>query len=477
MNLAPVATILVVDDSDFFLEITSETLEEKHGLNTRTASTGSEALAVMRDQQIDCVVSDYEMPSMDGLELHKAIDAEFDVPFILLTGQGDETVASEAIGAGIDDYLLKTRIIDGEQLQLLANRIDNVVSQYEARRKYEQLVDNTPDEIVEVTSDGMILSANTSMASSHGMTREQVIGERLSSVIDPDVAAKRLEYGRRATTAGSAVTFQDNIGVRQFHNIVTPRRETADHETVQFISRDITQQKRHEQQLETKTEELALINRLVRHDINNDVQLLMGWAGAVAPHVDEDGVEYLERIQDTCDHIAELTANVGAFTDALEESGAVDFTPIELSDVIASEVTKSQRRFEDATIRVEGALPTVTIEANGAVQAVFGNLLSNAVHHNETDDPHITVTMTVTDTVARVTVADNGPGISDEFKPSVFDKDEMGKESDGTGIGLYLVETLVEQYGGDIWIDDNDPRGAAFTVELPRSDLATYSSH
>jgi signal transduction histidine kinase len=69
-----------------------------------------------------------------------------------------------------------------------------------------------------------------------------------------------------------------------------------------------------------------------------------------------------------------------------------------------------------------------------------------------------------------VRIADNGPGVPDERKESVFGKGEKGLESDGTGIGTYLVKTLVSRYSGTVWVEDNEPRGAVFVVELLRAE-------
>ena len=71
-----------------------------------------------------------------------------------------------------------------------------------------------------------------------------------------------------------------------------------------------------------------------------------------------------------------------------------------------------------------------------------------------------------------VRVADNGPGIPDTQKETIFGKGEKGLDSPGTGLGLYLVRTLVKQYGGAVWVEDNDPEGSVFVVERPLTEEA-----
>jgi signal transduction histidine kinase len=101
---------------------------------------------------------------------------------------------------------------------------------------------------------------------------------------------------------------------------------------------------------------------------------------------------------------------------------------------------------------------------------VFKNLLENAVQHNDEGTPEVTVSCIEHPEIVRVKIADNGPGVPDDKKRTVFGKGEKGFDSSGTGIGLYLVATLVEQFGGDVSIEDNDPKGSVFVVELPKAD-------
>jgi signal transduction histidine kinase len=120
--------------------------------------------------------------------------------------------------------------------------------------------------------------------------------------------------------------------------------------------------------------------------------------------------------------------------------------------------------------------------------AVFGNLLGNAVQHNDADDPVVRVSATENDDTVTVRVADNGPGIPDDRKESVFHR---GNSTSGGGFGLFFVRTMVEEYGGSIRIedraeqssagsrtqsDDNQPRGTVFIVDLPRATTTVSSA-
>lgn len=138
--------VLHVDDEPSIVELSKTLLQrEDDCFAVETAADASEGLQFVSDCCPDCIVSDYNMPGMDGIEFLRAIRKKYpDLPFILFTGKGSETVASDAIAAGVTGYLQKGS--GSQQYELLANRIFNAVrSQRETERadRQEQLMQLT----------------------------------------------------------------------------------------------------------------------------------------------------------------------------------------------------------------------------------------------------------------------------------------------------------------------------------------------
>jgi len=226
------------------------------------------------------------------------------------------------------------------------------------------------------------------------------------------------------------------------------------------ISTDITDQKRREQEFE-------LLNRILRHDIRNDMAVVLGWAEILDDHVDEEGREYLQKILTSGEHVVELTEAAREYAETVVSDEALTVEPVSLRSILETELALREESFPDAEFRLDGAPPDVTVAADSMLSSVFRNLLNNAVQHNDAETPQIAISCNVRDDMVAVRIADNGPGIPDDHKDTIFGKGERGLGSPGTGIGLYLVDTLVTEYGGDIWVEDNEPTGAVFVVQLP----------
>jgi len=173
--------LLHVDDEPDFAETAAAFLERENDcLCVETASNADEALDRLEASGFDCIVSDYDMPGRDGIEFLEAVREEYpDLPLILFTGKGSEEVASDAISAGVTDYLQKEGGTD--QYTLLANRIENAVSARQSateakrrRHRLEQILKTVPSCVVQLDRDGQFIFANQRAMDVLGLSQSEV---------------------------------------------------------------------------------------------------------------------------------------------------------------------------------------------------------------------------------------------------------------------------------------------------------------
>ncbi|WP_144920855.1 PAS domain S-box protein [Halorubrum salsamenti] len=183
--------ILHIDDDADFADLVSTFLErERDAFSVRTETDPRDALDALDEDgsAIDCIVSDYDMPALDGLEvLERVRDSRPDLPFILFTGKGSEEIASEAITAGVTDYLQKEG--GTEQYGVLANRVQNAVEGYWAERYMNrglEAIETARDGISILDSDGRIEYVNTAYAEILGYDREELVGRHWESLYGDD---------------------------------------------------------------------------------------------------------------------------------------------------------------------------------------------------------------------------------------------------------------------------------------------------
>ncbi|GGL44836.1 hypothetical protein GCM10009037_30300 [Halarchaeum grantii] len=225
--------------------------------------------------------------------------------------------------------------------------------------------------------------------------------------------------------------------------------------------------------LADRERELEILNRVLRHDIRNDMNVVLGWLSMLRDDATDDQLPTLDRVEAAADHVVELTLVAADIAKTLTGGDAVALRPMSLTRVLRAEVEKSREAFASARIEFVDDPPNVTVAANDLLGSVFRNLLNNAVQHNDTAHPVVAVDVEVRDGVVRVTVTDNGPGVPAGVRNSLFAEEVKGIESSGTGMGLYLVAALVDTYDGDVRLVDDDAPGATFVVELPVVEDAT----
>ena len=163
------------------------------------------------------------------------------------------------------------------------------------------------------------------------------------------------------------------------------------------------------------------------------------------------------------------------------ESGHAEWheEDVDLVDVIGSSVESTGQLYRDRAVSLQVELPAhacpIRADRDRLVQVVI-NLLSNAVKFCDPDDGRVDVGMSLRGDFYRVTVADNGPGVSEQDRTTIFEKfrqagDQRAKPA-GTGLGLPISREIVEHFGGRIWVEGAPQGGSIFSFELPSPDFS-----
>jgi PAS domain S-box-containing protein len=271
--------VLHVDDDPDFVAVAADSLEAADDrISVETATSARGGLDRLAEDGFDAVVSDYDMPAMNGIELLDAIrETNPDLPFILFTGKGSEEVASEAISMGVTDYLQKSFGV--EVYELLANRIENAVSEYRAKRqaaeserRVRELTEATNDILWEFTADlSELLVINSAY--------EDIWGRSVADLrenphdflngIHPEDREVMKDAMRRLMSGESAdIECRVNAeeGYRRWVWIQGEPITNGDGETARVagFARDITERRNRERELEATKTQLAEHNQTLR---------------------------------------------------------------------------------------------------------------------------------------------------------------------------------------------------------------------
>ena len=404
--------------------------------------------------------------------------------------QGVEEIQYRTVGLTGDDERIDielhgSRIEYGGEPEIIGAELD-ITEQKEYEReleaseaKYRSLFEDARDAIMLLDGDGFI-DCNEMALELFGVDSVEAFTERtpweLSPETQPDGADSKTaarEYIRTAFEEGESFFewVHTRTGGTEFHADVKLSRFHLDGEPVLHeLVRDITEQKRYERTLEEQRDTLEVLNQVLRHDVRNDLQLVTSYAEMLEDSCEDDEASrHATTILESARHAVELTQTARDIADVLL-SDSKETRRVALEPTLESKASEVQSSYPESVIECDPRLPSVRVDADGMLQSVFENLLKNAIQHNDKDVAEVTVTATERDGTVTVRIADNGPGVPDGRKETVFGKGQTGLDSAGTGMGLYLVETLVTGYGGEVWIEDNDPEGSVFVVELPTAD-------
>jgi signal transduction histidine kinase len=438
----PLRRMLIVDDSPEDRAVYRRYLESDadHEYEFVETDSGVEGVDLCRRQLPDCVLLDYRLPDLDGLSFLTGLGCEIEgvgVPVVVLTGQGSESVAVEAMKNGAQDYLLKSTMTPTSLVRSVENAIQKVTLLRGLRRQTRELFEANAELQREVAQ----------------RKRAEEALQRTYGELEQLVAARTAELSRAN---------------RELSLEIAERRRIEE-ERAQALVRE-----QHANRL--KDEFLATVS----HELRTPLNAVLGWA-RVLRSADVDGglrTRALESIERNAQSQARLIEDLLEVSRIVTGKLRLRVRPVDLAQVIeaALDVVRPAAEAREITLRADiPQRPWRNLGDPDRLQQVVWNLLSNAVKFTPRRGT-VAVSIERAGGYDHITVSDTGKGIDPMFLPHVFAPFRQADASTtrdygGLGLGLAIVRQLTELHGGTVRADsDGVDRGARFTVSLPAQE-------
>jgi signal transduction histidine kinase len=215
---------------------------------------------------------------------------------------------------------------------------------------------------------------------------------------------------------------------------------------------------------ESQAEALAVLNAILRHHIRNHLTVISGriqWLDRSHEGADPNIQTVLRRCEEmsnTVDKIETITHTI------LQESNP---EPFDITAFFDEEIPQL-RALYDVTLLVDMPESVPLVRADSVLSLAVRELLDNAETHTNGQTPTVSVSVEVEEDVVRISVADDGPGLPAAVVPDPFSHSVRGPESDGDGLGLFLCQSIVSQYDGEIALTEIE-EGVTAEITLQRA--------
>lgn len=354
----------------------------------------------------------------------------------------------------------------------------------ESEEKFRSIVESANEGILQVDSGCTITYANQTMAGMLGSPVERILGRPLTDYLfaeDLDLHRGRMAERARGLDGRYECRLRHRDGSVRWALVSATARTDEDGRFAGSFAlfTDITGRKRTEEALRRHTEELARLHRqlasanreanlyldILTHDIGNTENVSNLYADLLVETLDGDARMHAEKLRRSIQKSIDILGNISTIRRIHQPSAG--HRCVDLDAVIQDEIAQ----FPGSAIRYDAAGRRVW--ADDLLSEVFANLIGNAVKFGR-PEVEIAIRVDEEDESVRVSVEDTGPGVPDDQKEEIFHRYENKRRGVGEGLGLYLVQVLIERYGGTIWVEDRIPGrpegGAAFRFTLPKAE-------
>ncbi len=324
----------------------------------------------------------------------------------------------------------------------------------ESEEKYRTVVEQTHDGIF-IHWNSRFKFANKRVCEITGYSEEELYNMSIWDLIHPEDRDKVEEIGEKRQEGKEATNIYvtrvvTRGGEIRYLELAVTRVPYKGRQAILGAARDITDRKEMEERIVQLNGVLRLLNKNLRHDVLNDLNVVSNSLELFMENKDE---KLLENAFRSIEKSINLVKRMRELESLVSSGGSLK--PYNVKDLVSS-IEKDY----DIEVNING---DGVVLADDALGSVVGNIIGNAVKHGEAE--RVDITVEENDNFCDIRIADNGSGVPDEIKDEIFEEGFTGNGF-GSGLGLYIVRKTIERYGGSIDVEDNYPQGATFILRL-----------
>lgn len=365
----------------------------------------------------------------------------------------------------VADQTIAPIVEDGEPKAFVAVQRD-ITERKEIEQRlslYRDIVERLEDPIMLQSCEGEFRLVNDALCSFAGLSRDELLGDGEYEFMDAATATEIARQKQRVIETEQPVeysvepTFTHTDKEAVFYTSRYPYYEDGELTGTVAICRDVTN-------LDKRTRQLKVFDNILRHNIRNDVNVIRGRGKQLQDELDGDLKAAADVIVERANGLLTTSEKSRKITDGLSDPR--DPAPVDLGQVVRNLAEETGQNWSNASIDVSAPAQLV-VSASDSIDTAIEELLINAVVHNDSDEPRVSVDLTVDSSWGILRVRDNGPGIP-EFDRNVLESGgAIETLSHGSGLGLWLVYWTITHSGGKIRVDDREQGGTEITIRLP----------
>ncbi|KAA9398905.1 histidine kinase [Haloarcula sp. CBA1130] len=222
--------------------------------------------------------------------------------------------------------------------------------------------------------------------------------------------------------------------------------------------------------VQRRREQIEFFNGVLRHSLHNAMVVIRGRAEHIRNDVPRSKRRHLDSISDWCGKLTEMSETIRDINNTVTASEAERLDAVDLNATLRRATESLRAEYDSVSVSCE-LDRNYSVQANELLEEVLLSILRNAVDHNDADIPQVTVSVQQASDWLQVRIADDGPGMSDELKTTVFERGLSPDQTAG-GFGLYFVSVMMELYSGTLWFEDNHPTGTVAVLEFQQAVTA-----